>query len=110
MFKLIIRKMIKNKWLVLSLIIGCMLAVSVIGAIPMYSDGILQRMLIKDFEREQAVKNTYPAFNKFEGMFSNITNPDDKKLLYDFYDVNIVQRMSVNIPMDIITIQMEEGL
>ncbi len=102
MFKLIIRKMIKNKWLVLSLIIGCMLAVSVIGAIPMYSDGILQRMLIKDFEREQAVKNTYPAFNKFEGKFSNITNPDDKKLLYDFYDTNIVQRMSVNIPMDIL--------
>ncbi len=83
MFKLIIRKMIKNKWLILSLIVGCLLAVSVVGAIPMYSDGILQRMLIKDFERDQEVKNVYPAFNKFEGIFSNISEADKKKELYD---------------------------
>ncbi|MBN2882036.1 MAG: hypothetical protein JXN10_00795, partial [Clostridia bacterium] len=75
MLKLILRKMIKNKWLILSLIVGCMLAVSVIAAIPMYSDGILQRMLIKDFEMSQEEYNTYPAYNKFDGIFSNISNP-----------------------------------
>ncbi|MCK5757516.1 MAG: ABC transporter permease [Clostridiales bacterium] len=102
MFKLIIRKMIKNKWLVLSLIVGCLLAVSVVGAIPMYSDGILQRMLIKDFERDQEVKNVYPAFNKFEGIFSNISEADKKKELYDWYTLNIEGWMSTDIPMDII--------
>lgn len=93
--------MIKNKWLVLSLIVGCLLAVSVVGAIPMYSDGILQRMLIKDFERDQETKNTYPAFAKFEGVFSNIPNEDQKRDLYDHYDRNVEQRMAVNIPMDV---------
>lgn len=102
MFKLIIRKMIKNKWLVLSLIVGCLLAVSVVGAIPMYSDGILQRMLIKDFEREQEAKNTYPAFAKFEGVFSNIPNEDQKRDLYDHYDRNVEQRMAIDIPMEVV--------
>lgn len=93
--------MIKNKWLVLSLIIGCMLAVSVIGSIPMYSDGILQRMLIKDFELDQEEKNVYPAFNKFEGVFSNISDNDQRFQLYNWYNDNIEQRMALSIPMDI---------
>jgi putative ABC transport system permease protein len=94
--------MIKNKWLVLSLIVGCMLAVSVIGSIPMYSDGILQRMLIKDFELDQEEKNVYPAFNKFEGVFSNINDYGERVKLYNWYNDNIEQRMAVSIPMDII--------
>ncbi len=93
--------MIKNKWLVLSLIIGCMLAVSVIGSIPMYSDGILQRMLIKDFELDQEEKNVYPAFNKFEGIFSNIPDEEQRYQLYNWYNDNIEQRMALSIPMDI---------
>ncbi|MFO7612552.1 MAG: ABC transporter permease [Clostridia bacterium] len=102
MLKLILRKMIKNKWLVLSLIIGCLLAVSVIGAIPMYSDGILQRMLIKDFEREQEESRSYPAFGIFETNFSNMSNPGDKITLYNYYDTNVMQRMAREIPMDIL--------
>ena len=102
MLKLILRKMIKNKWLILSLIVGCMLAVSVIASIPMYSDGILQRMLIKDFELSQEEYNAYPAYNKFDGIFSNISNPDDKVLLYNYYDEYIDQKMATSIPMDVL--------
>ena len=102
MIKLILRKMIKNKWLVLSLIVGCMLAVSVIASIPMYSDGILQRMLVKDFELAQKEFDQYPAYNKFDGIFSNISNPDDKVLLYNYYSEYIEQDMAAKIPMDIL--------
>ncbi|HPQ46649.1 MAG TPA: FtsX-like permease family protein [Clostridia bacterium] len=101
MLKLILRKMIKNKWLILSLIVGCMLAVSVIASIPMYSDGILQRMLIKDFELSQEEYNAFPAYNKFDGIFSNISNPNDKVLLYNYYNDYIEQRMATSVPMDI---------
>lgn len=102
MVKLILRKMLKNKWLILSLITGCMLAVAVVGSIPMYTDGILQRMLIKDFERFQEEKSIYPTFNKFEGRFSNINDAENRKTLYDYYNANIEQKMAVNVPMDII--------
>ncbi len=102
MLKLILRKMVKNKWLVLCLIIGCLLAVSVIGAIPMYSDGILQRMLIKDFERAQEEKGSFPAYNRFEGILATVNNPNDKITLFNYYDENIKGRMATEIPMDIL--------
>jgi putative ABC transport system permease protein len=56
---MIIRKMIKNKWLELSLLLGLMLSVAMVSTIPIYTDAILQRMLIKDLENRQIKTNQY---------------------------------------------------
>ena len=42
------RKLVRNKWLSLCLIVGLLAAVALVTSIPMYSEGALQRVLRKD--------------------------------------------------------------
>lgn len=50
---MIIRKMIKNKWLELGLVMGLILSVALVSSIPIYTDAILQRMLYQDLQNKQ---------------------------------------------------------
>ncbi len=61
MFTFIIRKMLNNKWMIISLLIGNILLCSLVASIPLYSDAILQRMLIKQLEQQQIETNKYPG-------------------------------------------------
>ncbi len=61
MFIHVLRKMLRNKWMVLCLIIGSVLAVSTISSMPIYSNSIYQRMLIKDMQDYQVQNNEYPG-------------------------------------------------
>jgi putative ABC transport system permease protein len=56
---MIFRKMIKNKWLVLSLLMGLVLIVAMVSSMPIYTDAILQRMLVKELEQKQINSNIY---------------------------------------------------
>ncbi|WP_274362092.1 ABC transporter permease [Paenibacillus thermotolerans] len=58
---MIVRRMAQNKWLTLSLLSGLILTVALASSIPMYTDAILQRMLVKDLERLQTTTGTYPG-------------------------------------------------
>ncbi len=58
---MILRKMIKNRWLQLSLLAGITIAVALVGSMPVYTDAILQRMLLKDLERVQLETGQYPG-------------------------------------------------
>ena len=53
MLKLVIRKMLNNKWMVLCLLIGCVLAVAVAGSIAMYTENALQDMIYNEMESFQ---------------------------------------------------------
>ena len=53
--------MIHNGWMVLCLAAGSFLAVALISSIPMYTDAIMQRMLVRDLESFQRERNTYPG-------------------------------------------------
>ena len=53
--------MLKNKWMILCLLLGLIISVSLISSIPMYSQGILQKMLIKELELYQQDNNKYPG-------------------------------------------------
>jgi putative ABC transport system permease protein len=61
LFLLVMRKMLRNKWMVICLTIGCLLAVATISCMPIYSNSIYQRMLIKDLENYQLENNQYPG-------------------------------------------------
>lgn len=58
---MIFRKMVKNKWLELSLLIGLTLSVALVSSMPIYTKAILERMLVKDLENLQHVTGVYPG-------------------------------------------------
>ncbi|QJD84402.1 ABC transporter permease [Cohnella herbarum] len=61
LFVMIIRKMIQNKWLVSSMFFGILMTVALVGTMPIYSEAILTRMLVKDLETFQNEKKVYPG-------------------------------------------------
>lgn len=58
---MIIRKMIQNKWLVLSMFFGILMTVALVSTMPIYSEAILSRMLVKDMETFQKERSIYPG-------------------------------------------------
>lgn len=61
MLFIVLRKLWNSKWMIACLLIGSILAVAIISSIPMYTNGILQRMLVKDMEQYQIKTNNYPG-------------------------------------------------
>ena len=53
--------MLRNKWLVLCLLIGSILAVAMVSTVPMYSDAVFIKMLNKDLEGYQEKSGQYPG-------------------------------------------------
>jgi len=58
---MIFRKMIQNKWLVSSLFFGILMTVALVGTMPIYSEAILSRMLVKELQSFQNTKGIYPG-------------------------------------------------
>ncbi|MBP1962855.1 ABC transporter permease [Paenibacillus aceris] len=61
LFIMILRKMINNKWLELSLLFGLVLSVALASSMPIYTSAILQRMLIQEMQQLQLGSNQYPG-------------------------------------------------
>lgn len=62
MLALVIRKILSNTWKVLCLLLGSILVVGMVCSIPIYTNGILQRLLTKDLESAQATNLRYPGY------------------------------------------------
>ncbi|UUZ79210.1 hypothetical protein LJK88_28890 [Paenibacillus sp. P26] len=58
---MMMRKMVKNKWLELSLLLGLVISVGLAASMPIYTGAILQRSLIKDLE---SASIGYPAVSR----------------------------------------------
>ncbi|MBD2868522.1 ABC transporter permease [Paenibacillus arenilitoris] len=58
---MILRKMIKNKWLELSLLFGLVLTVALASSMPIYTNAILQRMLSQELQNLQSDTGQYPG-------------------------------------------------
>jgi len=52
---------VRNRWLVSCLLAGAVIAVALVSSIPLYTDGILQRMLTRDLEFFQEQMNMFPG-------------------------------------------------
>lgn len=61
MLIILARKILNNKWMVLSLLIGSILTVAMVSSVPIYSNGVLQRMLVKDLENYQKNFGAFPG-------------------------------------------------
>jgi putative ABC transport system permease protein len=61
LFVMILRKMLKNKWLELGLLGGLIVSVSLASSMPIYTSAILERMLIQDLKQTQFQTGKYPG-------------------------------------------------
>jgi putative ABC transport system permease protein len=97
---MIIRKMVQNKWLVSSMFFGILMTVALVGTMPIYSEAILSRMLVKDLESFQNDKGIYPGTHWTMMGFYNETNEKRIKLMaeMDRYMINQVSP-SFGIPV-----------
>ncbi len=66
MIKTVLHRLNSNRWKVLSLLVGLILAISIAFCIPVYSDAILQRILIKTLEEVQQNTGKYPALLSYD--------------------------------------------
>jgi putative ABC transport system permease protein len=69
LFIMILRKIIKNKWLELSLLIGLIVTVALVSSMPIYTDAILERTLKKDLQAYQEQTNQYPGIYAVSGYY-----------------------------------------
>ncbi len=103
MLRIVLRKMVHNGWIVFCLLAGLILATAVISSIPMYTDGILQRMLNTELRDYQASSRTYPGYFSID---TNFYNPEELAASMEFYhylkgevDQNLLARLGVPVVM-----------
>ncbi|WP_426445612.1 ABC transporter permease [Paenibacillus sp. S-38] len=61
LFLMILRKMMNNKWLETSLLLGLVLSVALASSMPVYTNAILQRLLIQELRQLQLEGSQYPG-------------------------------------------------
>lgn len=71
MFQTVFRKMMNNRWMVFSLLIGSVLVIAMAGMVPIYTNGVLQRMLTKDLESFQRESDYFPGHYKISASFGS---------------------------------------
>ena len=61
MFGIVLKKLIKNKWMTLCMLTGSVLIIALLSGIPIYAQGVLQRVLTKELESIQRDQGVYPG-------------------------------------------------
>lgn len=101
MFLIVIRKMLNNKWMTFCVIIGSIITVAMFSSIPIYTNGVMQRTLIKDLEQYQETSNVFPGgyLIKYDNSYSlsNATDQKGLKLLDEKINAGISK--SINLPL-----------
>jgi len=94
--------MFKNKWLTGCLLIGCILAVSVMSSIPMYSYAMFQRMLTKDLESIKTTESTYPGiFNLTISLGNSSNTADTNYKYYQNYNEEVLELLNEKIGLPV---------
>lgn len=68
---MILRKMINNKALELSLLLGLIIIVALMSSMPIYRNGVLNRMITRDLELMQKNTGEYPGMIRLSGYIYN---------------------------------------
>lgn len=101
MFTLLIRKIVKTKWMVLCLFIGFLMAAGMMSAVPIYMDASLQRMLIKDMEAYQLGSGEYPGiYSVTETVSANMGKTEQLNLINELPPLVKDEIKRIKIPVD----------
>jgi len=89
LWTLVIRKILNNKWMMACLLFGFIIVVAMVSSVPVFNDGILQRMLIKEFEEYQKTTDKYPGTYGVEMNLSFTSKNSTKVDMYDYFSNKI---------------------
>ena len=81
--------MFSNKWMLICTLLGSIITVALLSSIPTYTQGIIQRMLIKDLENSQQLTGSFPGGYQlnYEGYF--VTSDKNSFKTFKSYDNEI---------------------
>ena len=92
MFIILVRKIINNKWMVLCLLIGSIITVAMVSSVPIYTNGVLQRMLTQDLESYQKTNGAFPGRYSIKGKLHYYTESEDERVkAYNWFDERIIE-------------------
>jgi len=92
------RKMWKNKWMMICLLIGNLLLVGIVSATPLYINATMRRILHQDMRNFQIEEETYPALMSLQFTFNNAALSERISMYLDArFDISndIVSEMGV---------------
>lgn len=94
--------MASNRWLVLALLAGSVLSVALLASIPIYTDGVLQRLLTRDLERYQERTGRYPGTTAASYNFYRLVEqPEAKAPFHDALEQEILTTLVPNLGVPI---------
>lgn len=87
--------------MILCLLIGSILTVAMVSSVPIYTNGVLQRMLTKDLEEYQKNFGSFPGRYSVKGKLHYYTGDGDERVnAYRWFDERIVRfPEQLNVPV-----------
>jgi len=103
MFIFTLKKMLRNKWMVLCLLIGSIVFVTVFSGIPTYTNGVFRHMLIRDLEGQQVREGRYPG-NYFITLTKRnvFMEPEETHHMFRYYDYRITNFYTQEIGLPVL--------
>jgi putative ABC transport system permease protein len=98
MFFVILRKMFKNKWLSLCLLLGFTLAIATISSIPLFTQGATFKEYTKYLKEYQISSNKYPGGSLIEKILDPKDNVDYSRLFQsteNLINKDLINKMSI---------------
>ncbi len=92
MLKIVLRRMFSNSWLIICLLLGSIMATALVSCIPIYTDGILQRMLTKDMENYQLETGNFPGQYYVKAVLNYNNELEDRINTQRFFDREIMTK------------------
>ena len=90
--------MASNRWLVLALMAGSVLSVALLASVPIYTDGVLQRLLTRDLERYQERTGRYPGTTAaIYNFYRLVESPAAKAPFHDSLEQEILTNLVPNL-------------
>jgi len=86
MIKFLWKKLMRNKWLTFSLLLGNILLIGIASGSPLYVTATRQRVMMQDFQNVAARRNTFPATVQFRYTFSAIQEEHALQTYYETRD------------------------
>jgi putative ABC transport system permease protein len=95
----VFRKILNNKWMMLSLLGGFIIVIAMISSVPIYTDGILQYMLTRDMSDYQIKTSKYPGRYQVDLAVNYVTG--SRADVYNYFAdqlENVYLPMTADIP------------
>ena len=87
MINFLFRKIWRNRWLMLCLIMGNVLLIGIVAGIPMYMTATTQRIFQQDLRAVRYTQNTFPAFIQMRYTFNVVSADYRLPTYFDTRDV-----------------------